>query len=68
MIHLIYKGKSNKKFTYNKKYKYYGSGLITVYSNRNQKININEFDMVDNWKFINDVEYRRLKLEKINKI
>lgn len=79
-IYLLYIGKSNKRFTYNKVYvylNYYTESndfFISVYTDKKILVNFrNEhFDyFYKNFKFINDQELiklrRKIKINKINK-
>jgi hypothetical protein len=77
MEKLLYIGKSNKKFTHNKIYKYYGQPfyIMIVYDNKNSMIMFTNEKLYDyfekNFKFVDDQEYNKIirknKLNKINK-
>jgi len=75
---LLYIGKSNKKYTYNKFYKYAGINekflVMTIYDNKNQPYYYDSkysqyFE--DNFRLINEEQYKQLirkfKLTKLSK-
>jgi hypothetical protein len=77
MERLLYIGKSNKKFTHNRIYKYHGQipyGII-VYNNKNtmESFSYNSLNnyFEKNFKFVDEQEYNKIirknKLNKINK-
>jgi len=77
---LLYIGKSNKRFTHNKIYKYHSIHYLTttnfnmtVYYNSNQMMVFKYKDYFNkNFKFINENEYnqfvRKEKLKRINNV
>jgi len=79
MDRLQYIGKSNKKFTHNHTYSYFGCYYgrddifnIEIYSNKNQIIHYNSEEYFnDNFKIMNEDDYnkliRKLKLKKIKR-
>jgi hypothetical protein len=79
--YLLYIGKSNKNFTHNRFYDFYGSydyklSYISLTIHKTNKgtskwLNKNQFDWFnENFKFINELEYnklqRKLKLKRIS--
>ena len=76
---LLYIGKSNKKFTYNKLYNIMYSAntpsifhYIVIYGNKNQIITIREQDyFIDNFKHLDERQIknfeRKMKLKKLKK-
>lgn len=79
-LKLIYIGKSNKRFTHNKIYGWYGLSneenlWINIKTNNSTLVmfNNNYYDYFnENFKFMNEIEYnnhiRKIKLKKIDKI
>lgn len=69
---LLYKGKSNKRFTHNHFYNYFGSIIVCVivYDNKNSMVPIKDSDYFeDNFEFFSEKEIktfeRKMKLKKI---
>ena len=75
MFKLLYKGKSNKRFTYNHFYNYFGSIIvcIVVYDNKNSMVSIKDSDFFeDNFEVFSEKDIkmfeRKMKLKKIERI
>lgn len=75
MTRVLYIGKSNKKFTKGKLYKYFGNietSIITIYANKNKLISMGHFYydyFHKNFKLLNEDDIKKLERKnKINKI